>query len=1379
MESSSESFRMSELTEKNWKSWSAKLEPYLDLQDLWNVFKDELPEEAARTPDWIKKDRKALNLIKMRVSDKLFDITHKCTHARDAFQQLKEHFEGSGSSKMVMLLDRMFNLKLNPPSTIAEIAAEYSSITNEIAEMKLKEEVYNGYHFLHILPKKYEQAAMALRASGVITFEKARDFLINEERKIGSENVSLAAMKKKPFAKPKMTIEEKMAKYPCHQCGEKGHFRKDCPKNTDQKNKDDPKPKQPTKKLGAMVVKLNNLNTPAPRSTIFHDNGANDHLLNDKSCFENMRPYYGRVEFANETEVPMVGVGDAYMQENEDFILVLKDAKYVPGLKASYICEYNMMKHGLKIKPSLEKTEVTTEEGQVIATAERVNGLLEYTKLKMLKVQSNALSVIDDKHQENNVNETEIVKTIRLWHERLGHVNFGDLNRLFKRIGIKGKLIDRLKCEACLIGKAHSKPFGRSKTTTNRVLELIHSDISGKICIPNRNQYSYFMVLVDDFSRHTTVYLLKEKSEVYKYFKEYKLMVENKFDKKIATLRTDNGGEFKNSKMELFCKENGIRQEYTVPHRPQQNGVAERMNRTLDDMARSLLISAKLPVRFWPEAIQTAAYIRNLCPVSTNKFKIPYEIWNERKGDYKSLVKFGCTAYALILPTGGKFDPKSQKLVFVGYSDDAKAYKLYNPSTRKTIVSRDVEFIENEMQLPKQKPLVEIDENDYVTLRLNLAEDDSPSPIVLEEDINNTTEQVTTEQSSQEPEVTQTTEEQINLESTADVEQPNIETNALEEQQNVEQPTVEQEPAVEQPDAEEEQNVETGPRKLVLTSREYLEFVKENPNVNLKRVGGRPEKVKGQFGPPQKRYHYELNAIKVEPTTFNEANMSDDCGNWQHSMQEEYLSHIENGTWTLVKKPEDRKILKMKWVYKIKTDENGNDIKYKSRLCIRGCAQKYGIDYDETFAPVIRYSGIRFMLTIALKNDLVAHHVDIKTAYLNSDIEEDVYVQQPQGFVIKGKEDFVCKLDKAVYGLKQAARQWNLKLNDTMKQLHFKPSESEPCIFQSTKDPNLMVGVYVDDLIVIGKENKINDFKKKLASLLKITDKGRLHFCLNMQIDWNEEDNSVKISPKKFILKMLAKYGMNDCKPQESPVPTGTVFEKANELNAIEEVTEFQSIVGSMLYLANCTRPDILFGVAKLCQYISAPSSTHVEIAKRILAYLKGTVDYGLVFGKSTMQCSVFADADFGNDTTEGKSMSGVMTFIGSNIIDWHCSKQSLVALSTCEAEIAAIVEATRSAIYYRELLNDLGMSHHISKQKIRIWNDNQSARSTLKDEGRFKRTKHYKRKFFFVQDYIKRNVIDVEYWRTELMPADTLTKPLTVERHHQLMNMYNLRVKD
>lgn len=389
----SETFRLVELNESNWKSWSLKLESYLVLQGLWNTVKDPVPAEANQTKEWKEADVRALHLIRLRVSDKLIDIINKCKHAHDIYEQLRQHFEGSGNSRLALLFDRLFDVKSNPPRTIADISREFGSVVDEIQGMNLKPEEFYGYYYLHILPDRYQQAATSLRAAGNVTFERARDFLLQEERKVNNSNVTLAAMSKQKWkAGPK---ENKKKDYRCHKCGESGHFRKNCPQENAKAN-DQPKDAKDAKKnsLGSMKVYLNHVSSEVDDTGIaYHDNGVNDHLCNNKSWFTNMKPAFGTIEMPDGRTIDIIGQGDIYLSENDNHNLVLKNAKFAPGLKRSYICEYNLMRNGLQIKPFLDKTLITTKEGDVVATAKRIKGLLKYTRLKPVHPEVNSMEL--------------------------------------------------------------------------------------------------------------------------------------------------------------------------------------------------------------------------------------------------------------------------------------------------------------------------------------------------------------------------------------------------------------------------------------------------------------------------------------------------------------------------------------------------------------------------------------------------------------------------------------------------------------------------------------------------------------------------------------------------------------------------------------------------------------------------------------------------------------------------------------------------------------------------------------------------------------------------------------------------------------------------
>ena len=377
-----DTIRFTELNESNWKTWSTKLRAYLRLQKLWNVVVNEIPKtEAEKDATWTANDEKALDLITLRVSGNLLGIIGKCVHAHDAYQTLKTHFEGSGHSKVIALLDGFARLKENPPPTIAQFATEYAEIMNEIREMKIEEEEYYGYHFLHLIPEKYQNAATSLKAVGKVTFQTARDFLVQEERMNGTENASLASMNRR--TNKKWSKDEAVRRFPCHKCGEFGHFQKDC-RNESKKESEEKEPKKKGTQyvLGSMSAPIDNMQESDTSNQIFHDNGANDHLFNKKKWFKCMKPATGSVKLPNGTEMKIEGIGDVHLKENEEVTIVLKNAKFVPEMKSNYVSEFKLMKNNLEIEPKLEKLQVKTKTGKVIATAKRINGLLRYTRLK-------------------------------------------------------------------------------------------------------------------------------------------------------------------------------------------------------------------------------------------------------------------------------------------------------------------------------------------------------------------------------------------------------------------------------------------------------------------------------------------------------------------------------------------------------------------------------------------------------------------------------------------------------------------------------------------------------------------------------------------------------------------------------------------------------------------------------------------------------------------------------------------------------------------------------------------------------------------------------------------------------------------------------------
>ena len=286
-----------------------------------------------------------------------------------------------------------------------------------------------------------------------------------------------------------------------------------------------------------------------------------------------------------------------------------------------------------------------------------------------------------------------------LWHMRFGHLNFGSLKELAKENMVNDlPLIDlpNQLCEGCLYGKQSQKSFPKEASwRATKPLQLVHADVCGPFTPVSLGQSKYFLLFIDDFSRKTWVYFLKEKSEVFGAFQKFKAFVEKESGASIKALRSDRGGEFTSNKFEQFCEANGIRHFLTVPMTPQQNGVVERKNRTILNMARSMLKSKKMPKEFWAEAVSCAVYLSNLSPTISVPGKTPQEAWTSRKPNVSHLRVFGSIAYAHVPDEKrSKLDEKSEKYVFIGYDLRSKGYKLYSPATKKVIISRDVMFNE-------------------------------------------------------------------------------------------------------------------------------------------------------------------------------------------------------------------------------------------------------------------------------------------------------------------------------------------------------------------------------------------------------------------------------------------------------------------------------------------------------------------------------------------------------------------------------------------------------------------------------------------------------------------------------------------------------------
>jgi hypothetical protein len=478
---------------------------------------------------------------------------------------------------------------------------------------------------------------------------------------------------------------------------------------------------------------------------------------------------------------------------------------------------------------------------------------------------------------------------------------------------------------------------------------------------------------------------------------------------------------------------------------------------------------------------------------------------------------------------------------------------------------------------------------------------------------------------------------------------------------------------------------------------------------------------------------------------------------WKDAMVEEYQSIVKNDVWDVVPRPKEKTVVSSKWIYKTKHSADGSIEKYKARFVARGFSQKEGIDYEETFAPVARYTSIRAILAIAAVMKWKVHQMDVKTTFLNGVIEEEVYVEQPQGFETHDSQTHVCRLKKALYGLKQAPRAWYGRIDSFLMSLGFTKSKADSNLYFKVVDGGpVILLLYVDDLFLTGDEKLITESKRKLAAEFEMKDLGMMHYFLGLEV-W-QRPSEIFLNQGKYVVEILKRFRMMDCKAMPTPMVTNLKLLSDTSSETVD-ATMYRQMIGSLMYLTN-TRPDICFAVNTLSQYMVEPRSVHLIATKHVMRYLKGTIDYGLRYASDReISLQGFTDSDWAGSVADQKSTSGCCFSMGSTMISWFSRKQTSVALSTTEAEYIAACSASNEAVWLRKLLAGL---FDLELEATCIWCDNQSCVKLTENPVFHDKSKHIEIRYHYIRDMVQRGAVKLQYVATDEQIADVLTKPLS-----------------
>ncbi|PWA92773.1 zinc finger, CCHC-type [Artemisia annua] len=499
--------------------------------------------------------------------------------------------------------------------------------------------------------------------------------------------------------------------------------------------------------------------------------------------------------------------------------------------------------------------------------------------------------------------------------------------------------------------------------------------------------------------------------------------------------------------------------------------------------------------------------------------------------------------------------------------------------------------------------------------------------------------------------------------------------------------------------------------------------------------------------------------VEDDPKTFEEAMKSQDVAFWKEAINDEMDSIMGNNTWVLVDLPPGCKPLGCKWIFKKKMKVDGTIEKFKARLVIQGFKQKSGIDYFDTYAPVARISTIRLLIALASIQNLIIHQMDVKTAFLNGELDEEVYMNQPHGFILPGNENKVCKLMKSLYGLKQAPKQWHQKFDEVVLSSGYVLNQSDKCVYSKFDESGkgVIICLYVDDMLIFGTDqNQVDLTKEFLSSKFSMKDMGEADVILGIRI--KHESNKISISQSHYIEKVLRKFNYFDCTPVSTPMDTSEKL-MPNTGKAVSQL-EYSKVIGCLMYAMTCTRPDIAFAVGKLSRYTSNPSAHHWKAVQRVLKYLKKTMDYSLSYTGYPSVLEGYTDASWISNTEDNSSTSGWVFLLGGGAISWASKKQTCITSSTMESEFVALAAAGKEAEWLKNLLLEIPLwPKPIAPISIRC--DSAATLSKAYSQMYNGKSRHLGVRHSMIRELIMNGVVSIEFVRSQQNLADHLTKGL------------------
>ena len=1346
------------LQENNWNEWRIYIRGRLMTKGLLSYI-DKLSVISNMSEDQQMADQKAHGLIIESISSDQYQWIEDAPTAHAAYKALRAHHEPNSNNARVSLLSEYGSMNWNTKQeTLAAYLQRFKTVTRKLHQLNVKEpEDVTVSKLLATMPWSLRGVTLqisvtpaerqSVAATCLLLEEEYKQAIRQGEIKApsggGNDERALQALAKARTGQTKCTFCKKLghnadacrkktaAKSPsnrqtCSYCKKLGHSEDTCRKKAADKSHFTDAGNVASTSVDTYFLLAHTSDQPSSvtpdffglhvsPAAIILDSGASSHMTGSIDNLTDVKPCAKNVMVANGAIVPTTQSGTLTLSTASGNTLVLRDVLHVPGMSATLLSIPTIVSKApdsTRVSFTGPKCEISLN-ARIIATGT----VSQHGRMYLLDAQivhsSAALAT----------NDTS------LWHQRIGHAPISLLRKCAAlNLGVPSSLADtQSSCSACGKFKTHRITVPKTSSRTFSPGECWVSDSKGPFRTESIGGARFYTLYMDAVTRFKIIkfHASLDSATQQANFAEVAAWSQRQTGRPVKIFRSDNGSEYTSTAFNNWLAKRGITHETSTADAQWQNGLAERAHRTIMEMALSMLHHSRMGRRWWAEAINTAVTIINQLPDSTNTTKPPVEAMTGHKPDLSKTKVFGCKCFLLMRKPDSrdKLAPKAYACVFLGYSDSKKAYKLYDLDRRVITHGVHVKFHETEFFSDRTDPDISILQDDEDATQ--------PTPLKV-----------------------------ITPSTAASDSQP---------------PAPQAQPSPYR-SHDASWNPATSHFRMPPSSRDTpspaptTATPSDTPRYPIRFRAPSRKAVESGFRIPQSDSSHDTASLSIDgveyacmahttapddPQSRKEAMSGPDRDKWIAAEKAELDSLTAKGTWSIKPLPPGRKPIGTRWVYRRKTDADGNFIRYKARLVCQGFSQVPGIDFTDTFSPVVKMTTLRTVLALVNSLGMLCEQADADNAYVQADLNTPIFARQPPGY--DDGSGFALYLLKALYGLRQSGLEWFTHETDKLKILGFKPCPVDPCLFtRSTKEGIEIICVYVDDLLIATHTQAAMDsLFKDLKLHIELKRQGPIHHLLGIKISRNLDQGIITMSQGALAQKTLAKFDLIGCHSKRTPELMGTEDLWHDDKQPSSDEVSYRSIVGSLMYLAICTRPDLAHTVGRLARHVAAPREPHMVGAKRALRYLAGTINLGISFNSKETCLTAYSDASWANKP-DRKSTTGWIFSLAGGPTAWKSIRQRIVALSTMESEYIALADASKELLWQHQLLKTLG----IPQSKTKMHCDNQSAIATANTVAITERSKHIDVRYHFIRELILNNTMTLLFTRTTDMLADALTKP-------------------